>query len=158
PKIFGANPARQVKLMAEYGLKPSESVHVNGAEIKVSDLFDIGDSRVGALMEVTVDGETYLRSIYRSSSQGGFPVLPAKNARATARPGYDKGLGEHTLQVPTEVEQILATKLTRGQLRTDLPPQAATELFEGMVVHNENANKYMSYQASSDFIGNNVRE
>lgn len=159
-KHLGADPADHIDLINRHGLQPKHNVTVDNVNYSMSDPFDIGGGRV-AVLGVVDDGTTQtLRAFYRSNSQGNFRLLPAQNQGLgrLGLPGYDKGIGEHALNLPSQVDETLA-KLVRGNsTRTDIPEDAARKLFSGAAPVNRTPVDYMAYRDSPDFIGNNVQQ
>ena len=152
----GDGGTEAIERIHQLGFYPTEEIVVNGGKIKVGPLFEIGDSgRVGAYMLVNIEGKETLRFAYRSSSQGTFRILPARNDfRSPIVPGYDKGIGEFALEVPLEVQKQLSAQLTRG------PPIKrvgnADELINSTVVKNKDLMAWMDYQKSPGHINTQV--
>ena len=157
---FGQDAAGHLALVEKLGLTPSRAVEVGGATFKLGPLFEIGDGRVAALMEVEVGGQRYLRAVYRSNSQGGFRLLPARNMRLgqMGLPGFDKAIGEHAIMLPNEVEELLSQQLVGGQVRRDVSETAANEIFEGAVPVNRSVDDYLKYSSGPDYIDKHVVE
>jgi hypothetical protein len=154
----GEDAAAHIALATQLGVMPSEVVSVGGATFKVGKLFDIGDGRVAALFEVEVNGQRYMRVAYRSNSQGGFRVLPARNQGVPYVPGYDKAIGEHAIMVPNEVEELLSRNLVADKVRRDLTQEQADKVFEGAVPINRSMQDWANFQNSPDHIKHHVTE
>jgi hypothetical protein len=156
---FGADAEKHIALATKLGLMPDHEITVGNAKYKVGEPFDIGQGRYGVLIEVEVDGKRYMRVAYRSNSQGGFRLLPARNKELAAHfaPGYDKAIGEHAIMLPNAVDELLSQRVVSGDVRTDVPPDQAQQVFEGGVPVNRTIEDYDQYTHSPDHVGNSVR-
>ena len=158
PKVVnpGNGGTEALERIHQLGLYPTEEVIVNGGKIKLGPLFELGDSgRVGAYMLVNINGKETLRFAYRSSSQGTFRILPARNDfNSPFVPGYDKGIGEFALEVPIDVQKQLSAQLTRG------PPKRVVDnadtLLAGSVEYNRDLQSWMAYADRPTYIGKQV--
>ena len=153
---FGADAEKHIALATKLGVMPDVAIHVSNAIYKVGHPFDIGQGRMGVLMEVEVDGKRYMRVAYRSNSQGGFRLLPARNKGVPMMPGYDKGIGEHAIMLPNAVDELLMKRVAEGQVR-DVPPDQAEAVFEGGVPVNRSLLDYMKYSESADHVSKSVK-
>jgi hypothetical protein len=148
----GADAERTYSIAKQHGLLPSEVVEVGGQRITVGKLFDMGEGRVGALIEVEIDGVKYARTVYRSNSQGVFRVLPARNSGMGFVPGYDKAVGEAALDLPPQLQSRLAQKM-REETSVVMTKAEQTSLVDGSVRHNRNFVEYSEYHDSPGYLG-----
>lgn len=157
PRHHGADPEGHLKRLRENGLYPTEPVMVGDAVLKVGRLFDMGGGRVGAfVLAPGADGSPHLRLFYRSNSQGGFRVLPARNKGLSHAgiPGYDKGPGESSLAAPSALETHFAAELLKGPARTVSDP---SDLVDGAVPVNRSIEEYFRYEQDPGHVGKRVR-
>jgi hypothetical protein len=92
----------------------------------------------------TPDGQSFLRFFYRSNSQAEFRLLPAIE-RTPLGVHYNKGIGEHSLVAPSEVQQVFGDRVLTGAVRRDLPAADAVAAVEGGVPITTDAASYARF-------------
>lgn len=157
---LGVDAKDHIDLINKHGLQPKHNVTVDNVNYSMSDPFDIGHGRVAVLGVVDDGTQKTLRAFYRSNSQGNFRLLPAQNQGLghLGLPGYDKGLGEHMLNLPSQVDETLAGLVRGNKVRTDIPVDDAGRLFAGASPINRTPADYFAYRDSPDFVGNGVTQ
>ncbi len=159
-KHLGVDAKDHIDLINKHGLQPKHNVTVDNVNYSLSDPFDIGHGRVAVLGVVDDGTQKTLRAFYRSNSQGNFRLLPAQNQGLghLGLPGYDKGLGEHMLNLPSQVDETLAGLVRNNATRTNIPVDDAGRLFSGASPVNRTPAEYMAYRESADFVGQGVTQ
>ena len=154
---FGADPARSLALITKHRLQPRHSLALPGAKYSFSDVFPLGDGRVGALGVVEAQGTRTLALFWRSTSQGLFRLLPALNGSTgptgdawfDAMPRFDKGVDENALNLPPAAQSLLARLTTdAGAVRQDLSPSAVQRLLASVVPVYRSLDEYRAYERS----------
>jgi len=143
---FGADPQAHAALMARHGVAPpaEATLRVGNTSFALGEAFDMGGGRIAVIARVEVDGQAYLRVFYRSNSQVEFRALPAVN-RLMGGVHFDKGIGEFSLRVPTEVQEAIGQRLLAGNVRRSIPAEEAVQLYEGGVLTIRNADDLARY-------------
>ena len=113
----GANRTAFVADAKAAGILPTEVVSVGTTKISVGAPFDIGGGRVAAIAVVDTGTEVTTQMLYRSNSQGVFRLLPGR----TQGGWFSKGVGEASLDAPSEVQRLLAQRMAAGEIRTGVP-------------------------------------
>jgi hypothetical protein len=152
----GPDAAQHLHYAQQVHVLPTQSIRVHGGNVSISDIVPMSNGRYGVLMEVEVNGQRYLRTAYRSNSQGTWRVLPARN-RDIAKPAYDKAMGEEGLALPPELQEELGRRLRAGQVRRDLGPEHGDYLVDAGTHNNRSMEDYMRYRQSPDYIGKQVQ-
>ncbi len=92
---WAGKPAISTEQLQRAGLEPKYRTTIDGTHVTLSSAFSIGGGRRAVLAYVEIDGQTYVRFMYRSNSQTSWRLMEAK------LPGlYGKGHAETDLQVP----------------------------------------------------------
>ena len=136
-------------IVAKNDLTPRHSIPVNGGNIKVGEFFQDSGGRVFTIAEVNINGKITHQLFYRSNSQAVFRMMPARN-KGLAYPGYDKGIGEHTLTVPPTLQAALTKKLNAQNPQT--MPVMKTEDLDGVIPVNRSLEDYKAYRKSSQYV------
>jgi hypothetical protein len=116
-KFSGADQTSFLKKVKEHNIEPSQTVTVGKTKISLSEPFDIGQGRVASIAVVENAGVTSTQIYYRSNSQGVFRLLPG----TTQKGWFSKGIGEGSLDAPSEVQRALAQQVSAGKIRKDVP-------------------------------------
>ena len=153
---YGPDTMRVEPLVEKLSLQPHHVVGFQAARYSFSDPFELGDGRLAVLGVVDVAGERTVSLYWRSNSQGVFRLLPALNARTRrtgdawfdSMPGFDKGIDENALNLPSKVQQRLAELVTHGQVRRDLTEADAAALLETLPPQYRTRKQYDEYEAS----------
>lgn len=151
---FGESPEEHLDLIKKNGLEFNLETKVRNATYRMTEPFDLGDGRIVVLALVEPgDGKSYLRTFYRSNSQGEFRLLPATNKKVIGMPGFDKGETESTLVLPLAVQSLLANRKGGKKLASTAEAEA---LAFGAVRRNVGFDAYLDYYGHPSYIGKAV--
>jgi hypothetical protein len=98
------------ELLRSAGLYPVREIEVGSANIAFSKPYEAGDGRLAVVAYVKGGGQDYTaRTYYRSNSTGLWRYLPSYRPDGSGGINhFNKGFGEESITVPSEVQQVLA--------------------------------------------------
>ncbi|MBT3586623.1 MAG: hypothetical protein HN509_17065 [Halobacteriovoraceae bacterium] len=139
------------RLLDSLGLPPvKQFVSESGENVILHQAFKDNEGRVFVVAEITKDGKTTYRTMYRSNSQTVFRVLPARNEIGEFEnyriPGYDKAGGESLLTVSSSYQREIST------IATDSLKVADPKILDGILPVIRSEDEYRAYMNSSDYI------
>ncbi len=110
----------------ETGLTPAHTLTVGGVTMHLSRPYDLGAGRIGIVSFIEHGGRVYVRSFYRSNSQGQWHSMSHTDARGW----YGKGHAEHTTGLPIELQRELA-RYSASETTLGLEREIAQRAFYG---------------------------
>ena len=138
----GVDKKANVAALEAHGLLPHEQIQVQGAKYSLGQPFDMGDGRIGVVAVVDVNGQKSTQLFYRSNSQGTFRLMPARNKGGFAGlPGFDKGAGEYTLELPSALQKHLQQKIATSKIVEGV----SEKVYAGVVRNNHDIKGYFEY-------------
>jgi hypothetical protein len=124
-----ASPVPEVGVdgLKQAGLGPKFTITTSDQKIHVSDPYDIGDGRIGLVAYVEHEGQTYVRSFYRSNSRGDWQsashhgdveeALDKKDPQETLWIGKGAGGGKSSTVLPIEAQKSLCVLVDAAPLK-----------------------------------------
>lgn len=156
PELQFRGTKEAAQLIDEYSIRFNHEITLGKAKITFSDAIPMEEGRVGLLMQVEVNNQVFIRSVYRSNSQGLFRALPARNHNISYLPGYDKGFDENALSLHPFLQKKAYEILDRDKI--NIGEIDGSKIIEGAPRQNYDYRDITEYNGTDTHPLNHIRK